>query len=101
MQNTAKIVEAAPARPVKPERMITELLTWEQICERFPDQWVCTIEMEFDDPELHLGFRRGRVVGHGRSRNAPWAQADQWWETHSTIGHYFTGTPRLPFPRAR
>ena len=33
----------AAAEQIAP--MITEPLTWGQICERYPDQWVCVVEI--------------------------------------------------------
>lgn len=54
----------------KIEATITESLTWTQICERYPDQWVCVVEIEWDLPRK-FHFRSARVVGHGRTRREP------------------------------
>jgi hypothetical protein len=43
---------AAPLAPAT-----SEPLTWEQICERYPDQHVYIANAERDDP-FELGFRR-------------------------------------------
>jgi hypothetical protein len=29
---------------------ISEPLTWTEICERYPDEWVCLVEMDRLDP---------------------------------------------------
>lgn len=78
--------------------MITESLTWPQICERYPDQWVCVVEIEWDEPP-NFNFRSARVVGHGTTRREPLVQARPWWDHYDQIGRYFTGKIRAPFPR--
>lgn len=58
---------------------ISELLTWEQICERYPNEWVCLVEIdEINDTDFD--FRTARVVGHGRTRREPLIQADPYIE---------------------
>ena len=45
---------------------ISEPLTWDEICARYPEQWVCLVEMQgITDTEFE--FSRARVVGHGKS----------------------------------
>lgn len=34
---------------IKVEPVISEPLTWDQICGRYPDQWVALIEIEWLD----------------------------------------------------
>ena len=71
---------------------ISEPLTWMEICERHPDEWVCLVEIDRIDAGS-LEFRTARVVGHGKTRRAPLAQARPWRELYKTIGHYFTERP--------
>ena len=53
---------------------ISEPLTWEQICERYPDEWVCLVEIDkINDTDFE--FRRARVIGHGKTRKEPLDQA--------------------------
>ena len=78
--------------------MITEPLTWSQICERFPDQWVCVVEIEWDEPR-RFHFWNARVVGHGTTRREPFVRARPWWDHYQQIGHYFTGRIVGSFPR--
>ena len=70
---------------------ITEPLTWDEICERYPDQWVCLVEMDFTHPN-GLEFRTARVVGHGKSRREPFVQSDPWRAYYDVIGHFYTGS---------
>ena len=78
--------------------MITEPLTWPQICERYPDQWVCVVEIEWGEPR-QFDFRTARVVGHGTTRREPLVQARPWWDHYQEIGQYYTGKIVAPFPR--
>lgn len=47
------------AHAIEPEPL-TDLLTWKQICERYPDQWVALVEMDLDDDTDEF-----TVAGHG------------------------------------
>jgi hypothetical protein len=69
---------------------ISEPLTWDEICARYPDEWVCLVEMDFLHPN-GLDFRTARVVGHGRTRQAPFDQASPWRARYEEIGHFYTG----------
>ena len=69
---------------------ISDPLTWTQICDRYPDEWVCLVEME-DKNDTDFEFRTARVVGHGETRIAPLVQARPFREQYDMVGHYFTG----------
>lgn len=79
--------------------MISQPLTWAQICERYPDEWVCLVEVEHEHPNGGEVVK-ARVVGHGKSRKEPFVQARPWREHYELITHYFTGRltelPRRP-----
>ncbi len=82
---------------VAPE--ISEPLTWEEICARHPDEWVCLVERDFtypNGPEV----RAARVIGHGKTRREPFDQAKPWRARYELIGHFYTGcikqTPLRP-----
>src|SRR5215217_2232267 len=69
---------------------ISAPLTWTEICARYPDEWVCLVEMDFaplNDAEL-CG---ARVIGHGKTRQAPVDQAMHWRQRYEVIGHFYTG----------
>ena len=85
-------------------RWISEPLTWAEICARYPDEWVCLVEMDRVHPDL-FDFRTARVIGHGKPRGESVDQALAWrdfaWrDDYDLIGHYFTGriTVRPPRP---
>lgn len=79
---------------------ISEPLTWAEICTRYPDEWVCLVEMD----RVHPGgfeFRSARVVGHGNTRRAPFEQAAHWRDQYTVIGHYYTGRSKKRFSARR
>ena len=74
--------------PVGPP-FISEPLTWEQICDRYPNEWVCLVEIdEINDTDFD--FRTARVVGHGKTRRAPIEQARPFKDQYHSMGHHFT-----------
>ncbi|MGN6106975.1 MAG: hypothetical protein ACTHU0_17855 [Kofleriaceae bacterium] len=77
---------------------ISEPMTWAQICERYPDEWVCLVEIDRPLPN-NFEFRTARVVGHGKTRREPFVQARPWWNHYRQIGHFFTGRVVAPIPR--
>lgn len=78
---------------------ITEPLTWAEVCERYPNQWVCLVEM--DRSPKGFEFLTARVVGHGVRASEPLDQADLWRDRYDDIGHCFTGKINPPFPPMR
>jgi hypothetical protein len=77
---------------------ISEPLTWAQIRERYPDEWVCLVEMDRIHPH-GFDFRTARVVGHGKTRREPFEQAAAFEDKYAVIGHYFTGRIAYRGPR--
>lgn len=69
---------------------ISEPLTWEQICKRYPDEWVCLVELDRIDPG-RFAFRTARVVGHDKHRRAAVEQSRPWWRCYEEVGQHFTG----------
>jgi len=48
--------------------MLTEPLSWSEICRRFPAQWVALLEVDWLDEARHL-VRTALVAGAGPRRN--------------------------------
>jgi hypothetical protein len=89
----AAIVDRGRMRIDQPAPMISEPLTWEQICQRHPDEWVCLVEIDRQDRN-NFEFSTARVVGHGKTRAEPLIQARPWREHYRTIAHYHTAPLR-------
>jgi hypothetical protein len=71
----------------------SELLSWQEICRRHPDQWVALVDIEWVDEDE---VRAARVVGHGPRRADPLQQAHHLHSRYEEIGHFFTGRVRAP-----
>ena len=73
----------------------SELLTWAEICARYPDQWVVLVDIEWVD-EDDRDVRAARVAGHGKTRREPLIQARIAWSRPREIAHLYTGLVRAP-----
>jgi hypothetical protein len=71
----------------------SEPLSWQEICRRYPDQWVALVEIDWTDEEEIVG---ARVAGHGPRRADPLEQARHLHSRYQEIGHFFTGSIRAP-----
>lgn len=69
---------------------ISEPLTWVEICERYPDQQVCLIEIDRIHPR-GFEFRTARVAGHGKTRRDAFEQMRLSGRGYDEVGRYFTG----------
>ena len=76
---------------------VSEPMTWSEICERFPDQWVALVALDWVD-DHDEPFRTALVAGHGSRREAL-AQARPLTRLFEPIGPLFTGeAPARPLP---
>lgn len=78
---------------------VSEPATWGQICERFPDQWIALVALDWVD-DRDEPFRTALIAGHGSHREAL-AQARPLLKLFDRIGPFFTGdrgrdVPALP-----
>ncbi len=74
---------------------ITMPVGWAEICDRYPNEWVCLVEVEHqtDGP-----IRSARVVGHHQSLRAALQQVDSWSPAR-VVAYAHTGGCRLRRPR--
>ena len=57
------------------DQHVSERLTWKQICERYPDEWVVLVETEWVN-DTDFDFGTATVLGHFKSRKqAAWGIA--------------------------
>ena len=76
--------------------MITnEHLTWEQICERYPEQFVVLIDYA-PLPHEATGFNTARVLAVGSSRAEAKQRARPQLDSIREWGCHFTGPVRGP-----
>jgi hypothetical protein len=70
-------------------------LTWNEIQQRYPDQWVVLVDMDYlDDTDLDL--RSGIVIGHGARRTDALAQSASPLDRYDGFGLFYTGRIRAP-----
>jgi hypothetical protein len=79
---------------------ISEPLTWAQICERYPDEWVVLVEVDWvekdDEDNPSFEFHTARVGTRGSSRREALMQARLLRVRHPHMAHRFTGQVRVP-----
>jgi hypothetical protein len=78
---------------------VSEPMTWSEICERFPDQWIALVALDWVD-DRDEPFRTALVAGHGSRREAL-QQARPLLKLFDRMGPFFTGeapteVPELP-----
>jgi hypothetical protein len=74
---------------------ITESLTWAQICERHPSEWVCLVEVEYDT-DGSIGA--ARLIGHHRSAKEALKHVDAWGDDLAVVCAHTAGR-KLRIPR--
>jgi hypothetical protein len=72
--------------------------TWDEICARHPDEWVCLAEIDFVHPN-NLEFRTARVIGHGKTQSESLDQATTAFPQYSEIGHFYTNESAITYLR--
>jgi len=77
---------------------VSEPLTWTEICGRYPDEWVCLVEIDFTHPN-GLEFRSARVIGHGKTQNESLDRATTSFPQYDEIGHFYTGELSMTYLR--
>jgi len=70
-------------------RTISEPMTWSEICEYFPDQWIALVALDWAD-ERDQPIRTALVAGCGTRREAL-RQAKPLLKLFDQIGPFFTG----------
>jgi hypothetical protein len=78
---------------------VSEPMSWGEICERFPHQWIALVALDWAD-DRDQPFRTALVAGCG-SRHEALAQARPLRKLFDPIGPFFTGDspsvlPALP-----
>jgi hypothetical protein len=66
-----------------------EPLTWDEICARHPDEWVCLAEVHFTHPHK-LAFRTARLIGHGKTRSESRDQATSLFPQCKVVMNIYT-----------
>jgi hypothetical protein len=75
-----------------------ERLTWKQMCERFPEQWVVVADADRVN-EIDLELMTAVVLGNFKRRKDASPRIKTAFADYSEIGCYWTGKIRGPIPR--
>jgi len=78
-------------------RTVSEPMTWSEICDRFPDQWIAVVALDWVD-DRDEPFRTALVAGHGSRREAL-EQAKPLLKLFDKMGPFFTGDPPVAVPK--
>ncbi len=76
---------------------VPERLTWSEICQRYPDEWVVLIETKWIDAD-NFEFNTALVLGHSINHGEVLRRTRPLREHVMESGIYFTGcaTPLVP-----
>jgi hypothetical protein len=83
---------------VAEHRASLDRLTWEEICARYPNQFVCLVDMVKDAPRSP-GIASARVVGHGVTRDVAFEPVRALPVPHPMHAVRFTGECPEPYLR--
>jgi hypothetical protein len=75
-----------------------ERLTWDEICRRFPDEWVVLVDADWVD-EHNFEFENAYVFAHRESRREATKDMGAACRQFENVGCFFTGRIRGPVPR--
>ncbi len=81
-----------PQRILRRIEVASEPMSWQAICDRYPEQWVCLVDIDnvnASDSE----FCTARVIGHGRTLRAAVEEARALSVADDQLSYYFTGRP--------
>lgn len=76
----------------------TEALAWAEICVRYPDQYVCLVDIERIQPR-HPAIKTARVVGHGPTQDAAFAPIRSLDARYPLFSVRYTGICTAPLIR--
>ena len=73
----------------------SERLTWPQLRERYPDQWVVLVDHDWHEHDL-TRYNTAQVLARGVSRGEAVANAEPALGAYQSYGCRYTGTIRSP-----
>jgi hypothetical protein len=75
-----------------------ERLSWSEICERFPDQWVVITGADWVN-DTDFDFGTAVVLGHFKTRKEASPHIKVAFHHHQEVGSFWTGKLSGPIPR--
>jgi hypothetical protein len=77
---------------------VAECLTWKEICERYPDEWVVLVDTDWVN-DTDFDFRSTIVFAHHKRRKDASPDVKAAFERYDSVGTFWTGKIRGPIPR--
>ncbi len=77
-----------------------ERLTWQQIRERYPDQWVVMADHDLEEHDP-IAWKTACVLAHGATRGEAVGRAREALNDYQFYGCRYTGTIRGPLSQLR
>ena len=78
-----------------PRSHVSDPVHWDEICRRFPDQWIVLVELDWTD-ERGEDIRIAFVAGSGGKREAL-AAARPLLGVFDKLGSFYTGAAKVPW----
>jgi hypothetical protein len=79
--------------------LCSERLTWEQICHRYPAEWVVLAEFDRPGDEMDLEFHTAVVIAHEKSRKEASPHVKEAFKRYTDVGSFWTGKIVAPVRR--
>jgi hypothetical protein len=77
---------------------LDERMSWREICETFPDEWVVLVDADWVD-EHNFDFGTATVFAHRKTRRDATRDMGAACDAFKNVGCFFTGRIRGPMPR--
>ncbi|HEY1558138.1 MAG TPA: hypothetical protein VGF94_25080 [Kofleriaceae bacterium] len=92
--NLKAAMNANPA----PASSVNHRLTWDEICKRFPDEWVVLVETSWEN-DTDFDFGTAVVLAHHKQRKTASPDVKAAFGHYDEVGCFWTGEVRGPIPR--
>lgn len=83
---------------IRPATDSLEPLTWEEICKRFPDEWVVLVDIGWVN-DTDFDFTTAAVIAHHKHRRDASPDVKAARTRNAEAGCFWTGEMRAPVPR--
>lgn len=78
---------------IRIDAQVLERLTWTQICDRYPDEWVVLVDTQWVN-DTDFEFVTATVLGHFKSRKQASPCIKAAFQRYEEVGSYWTGPIR-------
>lgn len=83
---------------------VHERLTWDEICQRYPDEWVVLVGIERADAsdeadDAAIEFCTAVVIAHHKTRKEASPSVKAAFQRYEEVGKFWTGALKAPISR--